>query len=145
MFGNKDNNSTQGSGHTTLIARGTEVTGELRFSGTLEIEGVVKGNIVAQDGAESAAVRVQPSGEVYGDIVAPAIVINSKVQGNIYSSKRVELAERAEVTGDVHYQIIEMVRGAQVNGGLLYSPAAQPVVEQETGQFEQDGASAAAE
>lgn len=125
MFGNKESSTAVGTGHTTLIARGTEVTGELRFSGTMEIEGVVTGNIVAQEGADAAIVRVQPSGEVHGDIVAPTVVINSRVQGNIYSSKRVELAEKAEVTGDVHYQIIEMVKGSQVNGGLLYSPAGQ--------------------
>ena len=123
MFGNKESSVRMGSASTTLIAKGTEVVGELHFSGNLEIEGVVKGNIVAAEGAESAVVRVQPSGEVYGDIVSPTVIINSTVTGNIYSSKRVELIEQAVVTGDVHYQIIEMVKGAQVNGNLLYSPS----------------------
>lgn len=124
MFGSKEGTVRMGNSSTTLIAKGTEVIGELHFSGNLEIEGVVKGNIVAADGVETAIVRVQPSGEVYGDIVSPTVVINSTVKGNIYSSKRVELVEQAVVTGDVHYQIIEMIKGSQVNGSLLYSPAA---------------------
>lgn len=125
MFGQKDGSISMRNGSTTLIARGTEVQGEIRFSGTLEVEGVVNGNIVAHDDAEEATVRIQPSGQVCGDLVAPVVVVNSQVQGNIYSSRRIELAESAVVTGDVHYQIIEMVKGAQVNGNLLYSPKAK--------------------
>lgn len=132
MFGNKESSVRVGSTSTTLIARGTEVIGELHFSGNLEIEGVVRGNIVADEGVDSAVVRVQPSGEVYGDIVSPAVIINSTVKGNIYSSKRVELVERAVVTGDVHYQVIEMVKGSQVNGNLLYSPAAETNLKADT-------------
>lgn len=132
MFGNKDSSVRVGSTSTTLIARGTEVTGELQFSGNLEIEGVIRGNIVADEGVDSAVVRVQPSGEVYGDIVSPTVIINSTVKGNIYSSKRVELVERAVVTGDVHYQVIEMVKGSQVNGSLLYSPAAETNLKADT-------------
>ena len=39
----------------------------------------------------------------------------------MYSSKRVELATKALVCGDVHYQMMEMVKGAQINGGLMYT------------------------
>ena len=66
MFGNKESSVRVGSGSTTLIAKGTKVVGELHFSGNLEIEGVVKGNIVADTGVDSALVRVQSSGEVHG-------------------------------------------------------------------------------
>lgn len=126
MFGNKEKSHTVGSGHTTLVAKGTEIIGELRFSGNLEIEGIVRGNLVANEGAESALVRIQPSGEVQGDIVCPTVVVNSRVEGNIYSSKRVELSVEADVCGDVYYQIIEMLKGSQVNGSLMYSPNAAP-------------------
>lgn len=128
MFGSKEANTNKviGSNETTLIARGTEVSGEIRFAGCLEIEGVVRGNLVAIEGAESAQVRVQDSGAVHGDICAPIVVVNSKVEGNIYSSARVELAEKSEVNGDVHYQIVEMVKGAQINGSMLYSSSELP-------------------
>ncbi|MGB1192575.1 MAG: polymer-forming cytoskeletal protein, partial [Pseudomonadales bacterium] len=45
------------------------------------------------------------------------------IEGNVYSSKRVEMASNAVVCGDVHYQMIEMVKGAQINGGLMYTNA----------------------
>ena len=55
-----------------------------------------------------------------GDICAPVVIVNSTIEGNVYSSSRVELAANAVVNGDVHYQIIEMLQGAQINGGLMY-------------------------
>ncbi len=108
------------SNQTTLIANGVEISGEVKFCGSLEVEGVVKGNIVASSQAENAIVRVQATGRVEGDIVAPIVIINSKVQGNIFSSARLELGSNAEVTGDVHYQVIEMFQGSQVNGAMNY-------------------------
>ncbi len=127
MFGNNPKSSASNSHGTTLIAKGTEISGQITFSGSLEIEGVVRGNIVVEQGNESAQVRIQKSGEVFGDICAPVVIVNSSVEGNVYSSKRVELAANAVVCGDVHYQIIEMVKGAQVNGGLLYTNEARQV------------------
>lgn len=108
------------SGATTLIAAGTEVHGDLKFSGNLEIEGTVRGNVIASDGVESA-MRIMESGSVDGDIYVPHVVINGKVVGEVHSSKYIELAENAVVEGNVHYNIIEMVRGAQVNGNLIYN------------------------
>ena len=37
------------SGGTTLISRDTVVIGEIHFSGNLDVEGLVKGNIVAKN------------------------------------------------------------------------------------------------
>jgi len=58
---------------------------------------------------------------VHGDVCAPIVIVNGNIEGNVYSSKRVEMAANAVVCGDVHYQMIEMVKGAQINGGLLYT------------------------
>ena len=124
MFGSKSKSTVISSDNTTLIASGTEISGEIAFSGCLEIEGVVRGNIVAEPGCEVSQVRIQNSGQVHGDVCSPVVIVNSGVEGNVYSSTRVELAANAVVHGDVHYQIIEMVKGAQINGGLLYAPNA---------------------
>jgi cytoskeletal protein CcmA (bactofilin family) len=93
------------------------------FSGSLEIEGAVRGDVVAQVGDENAQVRIQNSGEVTGEVRAPVIVINSSIRGNVFSSQRVELAAQAVVHGDIHYQVIEMAKGAQINGNLVYTGA----------------------
>lgn len=103
----------------TLISRGTTIKGDIHFSGELQIEGCIQGNVVAD--AESAAkIVVAETGTVQGEIRVPTVVINGNIQGDIYSAKHLELAAKAVVDGSVHYQLIEMVKGAQVNGNLVF-------------------------
>lgn len=119
MFGKKD--KAMGgftSDSTTLLSKSTEIVGDIRLTGNLEIEGTVRGNIIALG---EARVRVMEQGLVEGEITAPKIVINGHVIGDVHSSKHVELAANAVVEGNVHYQLIEMVKGAQVNGNLVFS------------------------
>ena len=67
-----------------------------------------------------AVVRVSDHGVVEGEVRAPHIIINGRVDGDVFSSEHVELAANAIVNGTVHYQLIEMVMGAQVNGRLVH-------------------------
>lgn len=118
MWGKKDNKLGFSSGGITLISAATEIVGDIHFSGNLEVEGRVRGNIVAVEGGD-ARIRVQEKGCVEGQITAPSVVINGQVTGDVHSSRHVELAAKAVVNGNVHYHMIEMVKGAQVNGSLV--------------------------
>lgn len=106
------------SNNHTLISRATKVIGDLYFTGELQLEGKVTGNIIAED-EKDAKVVIADTGVVEGEIRAPIVIVNGKVQGNIYSSKHLELAAKGNVTGTVHYHSIEMVKGAQVNGSMI--------------------------
>ena len=99
----------------------------MKFSGTLDIEGTVNGDVLAVSDSD-ALIRVRENGCVNGDIRAPKIIINGKINGDVYSIDHLELASEAEVNGNVHYQEIEMVKGAHVNGNLVHTavkPSAQ--------------------
>ncbi|MDC0598730.1 polymer-forming cytoskeletal protein [Gammaproteobacteria bacterium] len=109
---------------TTLISRSTEVAGDIHFSGTLEIEGKVRGNIFADEGS-AAEVRVRESGLVQGEIKVPTIIINGLVEGDVYSSQHVELAAKSRVVGNVYYHLIEMVMGSEVNGSLCHRSSSE--------------------
>lgn len=109
---------------TTLISKATEITGDVHFSGALEVEGKVFGNIYADDDS-SAEVQIRESGLVRGEIQAPLIIINGMVEGNVYSSNHIELAAKARVNGNVYYHLIEMVMGSEVNGSLCHKSAAE--------------------
>jgi cytoskeletal protein CcmA (bactofilin family) len=117
MLGPKKGGSV--SGATTLVSRDTEIIGDIHFTGTLEIEGRVSGNIFA-DAESGAMVRVADKGAVEGELRAPVIVINGLVEGNVHAGTRLELAPRARVTGDVFYTLVEMSVGAEVNGRLMH-------------------------
>lgn len=119
MWGKKGNTMAFSNNHT-LISRGTKVVGDLHFTGDLQIEGTVEGNIIADSGNDAKLV-VAEKGSVEGEIRVPMVIINGRVNGNVFSTKHVELAAKAVVQGNVHYQLIEMIKGAQVNGSLVYS------------------------
>ena len=116
MLGGKKQKSEKG---TTLVANNCQIEGDVLFSDELCIEGVVKGNIIAKEGAK-AQVRVSDKGCVVGEIRAPSVIVNGKVFGDIHSDKHVELAARAEVKGNVYYNLIEMVMGSRVDGSLVH-------------------------
>jgi len=107
------------TGNTTLIAGGTHVIGDIHFSGNLEVEGQITGNVVAEDGTDTR-VRILPDGKVVGDVRVPVVVINGHIEGNIFSSNQVELADKAVVEGNLHYVLIEIEKGAQVNGSFVH-------------------------
>ena len=126
MWGKEKTMAFHGADSTTLIAKDSEVLGDLKFTGDLEIQGVVRGNIIAS-GDKGASVRVVDGGRVEGEIRAPKVMINGEMVGDVYSSEHVELAAKAQIDGNVHYNLIEMVKGAQVNGSLFYADAQQAV------------------
>ncbi|QEY16596.1 polymer-forming cytoskeletal protein [Cellvibrio sp. KY-GH-1] len=112
------------SNNHTLISRATRVNGDLHFTGELQIEGKVTGNIFADD-EKDAKLVIADTGLVEGEIRAPVVIVNGKVVGNIHSSKHLELAAKGNVTGTVHYNSIEMVKGAQLNGSMVNNQAQQ--------------------
>lgn len=123
MLGSKKSGFGAG-GNTTLVARETKVVGDVHFSGSLDIEGVVQGNIFAEEGKD-ALVRIIDKGRVQGEIRAPSVVINGFVEGDVYSSKHLELAAKGRVQGNVHYTLLEMAAGSEVNGSLTHIAVTQ--------------------
>lgn len=108
---------------TTLVSKATEITGNMHFSGVLEVEGKIRGNIYADDDS-SAEVRIRESGLVQGEIKVPVVIINGLVEGDVHSSQHLELAAKARVVGNVYYHLIEMVMGSEVNGSLCHRSSA---------------------
>lgn len=119
MFWDSDKQDVKGA---TLIANNAVVEGHVRFSDQLLINGIVKGNVYAEDG-EEGTVTLTAKGEVHGEIRVPNVVINGRVVGDIHSTKHVELATQARIEGNVYYQLIEVAMGAVVEGRLVHGMA----------------------
>jgi len=107
------------AGDTSLIATGTTVEGDVHFSGTLHLDGAVKGSVHA-DNDSGAMFTLSEQGQVTGEIHVPHAVINGTVKGDIHAADRLELAAQACIEGDVHYRVLEMAAGAQVNGRMVH-------------------------
>jgi len=66
-----------------------------------------------------AALSVSEHGVIDGSVEAPSVVLNGRVNGDIFGRERVILGAKARVQGNVHYSIIEMALGAQISGRLV--------------------------
>jgi len=104
--------------HHSLLCAATKVTGDIHFSGDFYLEGKLKGNIYAEEG-KAAKLIITETGVVEGEIHVSNAIINGHVRGTICSSKHLELAAKAVVEGTIHYQSIEMVKGAQLKGQMF--------------------------
>lgn len=129
------------SHETSLIAHGTVICGDLRFSGALHLDGRIEGAVHAE--GEDAVFTLSEQGQVQGEIRVPHAVINGQVHGDVYASARLELAPQARITGDVRYRSLEMAAGAQVNGRMTHTGDAEvtrelpaPVVEKDDAEAE---------
>ncbi|HHW4680512.1 MAG TPA: bactofilin family protein [Xylella taiwanensis] len=119
MFGNKSNRSDRNV-VDTLIGPQVVMHGDISFSGVLYVEGHIFGKVIAEEGV-SATLVVAEQGRIDGEVRAPVIVINGKLDGDVYAADRVELAANACVHGNVHYQVVEMRVGAQLTGRLIHT------------------------
>lgn len=119
MFGKKKGFSA--ARIDTLVGQGTQITGDLVFSGGLHVDGKIKGNVIAEEGS-TALLILSEFGKIEGEVKVPNMVLNGEIIGDVFGSTRVELAPKARVKGSVYYNLIEMAIGAEVNGGLIHQP-----------------------
>ncbi|MGE8280019.1 MAG: bactofilin family protein [Stenotrophomonas sp.] len=121
MFGNKSNRDS----HLVvdaLIGPQVVIRGDVVFSGGLYVEGRILGKVVAEEGA-NAVLTLAEQGHIEGEVRASVVVLSGRMDGDVHASERVELTPSARVTGNVHYSVVEMNAGAQLNGRLVHSAA----------------------
>jgi len=116
MFKPKRNNTAK---IDTLIGAMTRINGDVEFTGGLHLDGHISGNVKCAPGAQSF-LSVSQQGCIEGSVIAPNVILNGTVKGDIEAADRVELGSKARVLGNVHYTIIETAVGAQINGKLIH-------------------------
>ncbi len=95
----------------SVLASDLNVTGNLKTSGDIVIEGVVDGDIRAH------LLTVGEGATIRGEIVADDIVINGRVIGRVRGLK-VRLTSSAQVEGDIIHKTIAIESGAHFEGSV---------------------------
>jgi cytoskeletal protein CcmA (bactofilin family) len=101
----------------SLIAHGSCITGHIRFTDGLRIDGEVNGDIRSNEEHASLLV-ISESAKVFGSITADHIIINGTVKGPVFAQQMLELQPKARIEGDVQYAALEMHQGALITGQL---------------------------
>ncbi len=101
----------------SLIAQGTRIEGNVKFSEGLRVDGEVFGDIQATS-EESSMLVISEQAIVQGAILADHVIINGTVRGPVHARELLELQPKAKIEGDVSYVALEMHQGATISGQL---------------------------
>ena len=118
MFGNTKK-PKQSAKIDSLIGQNTEIRGDIIFNGGLHVDGLIKGNVISEEGTGSV-LTLSERGVVEGEVKVANIVLNGTIIGDVHALEHIELAADARVNGNVYYSLIEMAMGAEVNGNLVH-------------------------
>src|SRR2546421_12535380 len=86
-----------------FLDKGTNVTGELEFAGTLRIDGNFHGSIGTND-----CLIVGEHAMVHADIKAGEVEIHGQVFGSIVCKRRMEISATGRVRGDIETPVLIM-------------------------------------
>src|SRR3954471_12738765 len=112
MFGGaKAAKPTRAREFTTHINDGTEIEGKITFTGTVLLNGRVRGEITSND-----VLVVGEKGAVNASIRAGVVEISGEVVGNISASDRIELRANCRVYGDIDAPVVIIDEGALLEG-----------------------------
>lgn len=103
----------------TLIGAKTSITGDIRFTGGLRVDGSILGNII-ELGEVQATLVLSEYGRVEGEINVSQVILNGSVTGPVRAGQFIELQSKAVITGDVYYKTIEIHTGAVICGKLIH-------------------------
>ena len=103
----------------------------------------MQGDLIAESN-EKTVLIVSEKGCVEGDVKGPVVILNGMIEGNVYSTVTLEMAQHAKVKGNVYYKLLEMEVGAEVNGSLIHQSVQTAKVKEKLSQEEVKGKPSAA-
>ena len=96
---------------TAFIDEASEIDGKFTFSGTVMINGRLRGEIHSND-----TLIVGEKGVINATIRAGVVLVSGEVVGNMVGVERVELRGSARVTGDIESPIVVVDEGVMFEG-----------------------------
>ena len=93
------------------ISSGVSITGDVKFSSELVIDGEVEGNITS-----NGKLTIGTHATVAGDIRAGLVTIQGLVEGNVLATERCALQAGASLHGDVESPRLAMDENASLVG-----------------------------
>jgi len=110
-----------------IIASETYIKGVIEAAYMIQIEGVLEGDIKAQD-----LVHITETGKISGNIDAKTVFIDGEVSGEIVADK-VEIGEKGRVTANISSTIFVIQEGGLFEGNKkLKKEVIQTVYENDT-------------
>ncbi|MDB2389614.1 polymer-forming cytoskeletal protein [Alphaproteobacteria bacterium] len=97
-----------------VIGEGAHFSGTISHARSIEINGTVEADL------EAEKVSIGPEGEFRGAIKSDLVVISGHYNGEMHAHS-VWATETAQIAGEVHYQSLQMDRGAALNCRVVHN------------------------
>lgn len=94
-----------------FLGRGSRVVGAMTFSGPVELDGDVEGEVHAKD-----RLTIGESANIKAKVVGCEIVIKGTVTGDIYASKSLILKRPARIIGNIQSAVLSIEEGVVFEG-----------------------------
>ncbi len=130
MFGRKRHRNVKVD---TIIGGNTRLKGDVSFSGGLHVDGIIQGDVIARE--DPSALTLSQCGRIEGNIRVERVTLNGTVIGDVTATECIQLMAHARVTGNVHYRLLEMAMGAEVNGIILHQDQGERQEDEQTAQL----------
>jgi cytoskeletal protein CcmA (bactofilin family) len=125
------NSSDSSESFDTLIGTGTRIEGRMVVNKSIRLDGTIEGSIESSSETQ-VTVAIGHTGLVHGDVRAHRVLVNGRVDGNIYAREKCELHETSKVKGDIHYGLLGIEHGAEILGLMVKKIEATGEVESVT-------------
>lgn len=102
----------QNSVDAAVIGPSIQINGDLRGEEDLIIQGEVHGTIQLKQ----HSLTVGSEGKVFASVYAHTIVIEGKVEGDLYGSERVAIKRSADVRGNIYSPRVSLEDGGRFKG-----------------------------
>ncbi|HZS00228.1 MAG TPA: polymer-forming cytoskeletal protein [Chloroflexota bacterium] len=105
----------------TVVGKESSVQGTIRSEHSIRIQGSAQGEIESKH-----AVYVEEGARVNAKVTASEITISGSVDGQVFSTGRVEIKPTGHVTGEINAASLVMQEGAYFDGQMKMKNRGQP-------------------
>jgi cytoskeletal protein CcmA (bactofilin family) len=113
-----DNNKAPQS----VISNEVEITGTIRSSGSVQIDGKLDGELHC--GGDAV---VGKSANIKGNLAVNSATIEGTIHGNVTAKDRIEMKSSARVTGDIRAKRLSVEDGVTFIGRSEVNPSGSPI------------------
>jgi cytoskeletal protein CcmA (bactofilin family) len=109
---------SNGQATQSLIAADVEITGTIKSSGGVRIDGKLDGEMIC-----TADAVIGKSAVIKGNIQVNSVVVEGLIQGNITAKDKIEMKSTAKVHGDIIAKRLSVEDGVTFIGRSEVNPA----------------------
>jgi cytoskeletal protein CcmA (bactofilin family) len=106
---------------TTIISEGSYIKGDLKFSGSVHVDGEIEGTIICEK-----ILTIGKTGKIIGTIQADKLIISGEVEGEV-DCNVLEVLTGGKFRGDAQYNDIMIEHNGSVEGNLRTKKSKEPV------------------